>query len=432
MESQLSDNVVMKKCDSLEAAQQRAGAEVANTGSTSFPVVVFRQGNRWNMTAALPMSWIRNRLESRSASPRSTMQQAQTALNRPEDPKHSETIANYILQNFKKRYVIPPVTLNIQHKVNLYTVDYQSEFLPGYLVIPATARLAITDGQHRKSGITKALDQMIEEDAAELGGDSVAAMITCETDADQIHQDFADCSKTKALPPSLLAVYDRRNPANRLVADLEKGCPLFKSRIDSTSKTLSKKSTYLFLANQLRQLVKELLAGSYALADVDFSKRAEELLSADRQYNDALQKYSAYINHLTNVIPVWEEIAKLPPATLEASQIPVKRTEGWVCLTATGLNLIGRVGYNLFTRGERNWKSYADKLGKVDWKRDAAMWQGNIIQGNKLLTQQAPLKNAYEQICQVIGIPAVVTVPGASSTVIASQGFGNGSRTAGA
>ena len=215
MESTTNELVLMNRCDTLEEAQQKAGAEVANTGATSFPVVVFRQGNRWNMTAALPMYWIRNRLETGSAPARGSMQQAQTALNRPEDPKHSESIANYISQNFKKNYILPPVTLNIQHKVNLYTVNYQSEFLPGYLVIPATARLAMTDGQHRKSGITKALDGMTDEDSAQLGGDSVAAMITCETDIDQIHQDFADCSKTKALPPSLLAVYDRRNPANR-------------------------------------------------------------------------------------------------------------------------------------------------------------------------------------------------------------------------
>ncbi len=81
----------------------------------------------------------------------------------------------------------------------------------------------------------------------------------------------------------MLAVYDRRNPANRLVSDFERLCPLFKGRIDPTSKTLSKKSTFLFLANQLRQLVKELIAGTYALADVDFEKRAVELLGQDDQ-----------------------------------------------------------------------------------------------------------------------------------------------------
>ena len=304
-----SELVTPKRCDTLEEAQTKAGAEAANTGAFSIPVVVFRQGTRALVTGALPMSWVRHRLESRPAKPAKrggSMSDTQSALNRPEYAEHSENIAKYLLDNHRKKYIIPPLSLNIQHRVNLYIPDYPSEFLPGYLVIPGTAKLSITDGQHRRTGIVSALEQMSEEEATEFGSDAVAVMVTCETDVFQVHQDFADCSKTKPLPPSLLAVYDRRNPANRLVIDLERECRLFKGRIDTTSKTLSKKSTYLFLANQLRQLVKELLAGSYggyALADPEFEKRAMELLPGEEQYRDALEKFSAYINYLTEVIP---------------------------------------------------------------------------------------------------------------------------------
>ncbi len=424
-----SELVTLKKLSTLEEAQQAAGAEAANTGALSIPVVAFRQGNRTVVTGALPMSWVRNRLESRaakSAKKGGSMHDAQAAWNRPEISEHSQAIARYIVENYKKAYIIPPMSLNIQHRVHLYLPDYPSEFLPGYLVIPGAAKLAITDGQHRKTGISLALDQMDEADAATFGSDAIAVMITCETDINQVHQDFADCSKTKALPPSLLAVYDRRNPANRLVGDLERNCPLFKGKIDPTSKTLSKKSTFLFLANQLRQLVKELLTGSYAVADVEFEKRALELLGQEDQYNAAVQKFTEYINYLSGfakdqendrwqadssipAIAVWNEVAKLPVGTLEISQVPVKREEGWICLTATGLNIIGRIGHKLFTNAElqKNWKQYADKIGNaqtIDWKRSAAMWQGSIIQGNKLLTQQVPVRRAYESVAQSIGL----------------------------
>jgi DNA sulfur modification protein DndB len=276
------------------------------------------------------------------------------------------------------------------------------------------------------------MEQMDEATAGKFARDAVSVMITCETDLNQIHQDFADCSKTKSLPPSLLAVYDRRNPANKLVSDLERLCPLFKGRIDPTSKSLSKKSTFLFLANQLRQLVKELLAGTYAIADADFEKRAVELLGQEEQYNAAVQQFTEYINYLTGftkeratgqdsaeprwkpdpsipAIPVWHEIAKLPLGTLEISQVPVKREEGWICLTATGLNLIDRIGHKLFTNAEllKNWKYYAGKMADpqtIDWKRRAGMWQGNIMQGTKLLTQQGPVKHAYEQVTKAIGL----------------------------
>ena len=209
-------------------------------------------------------------------------------------------------------------------------------------------------------------------------------------------------------------------------------CPLFKGRIDPTSKTLSKKSTFLFLANQLRQLVKELLAGTYAIADVEFEKRAQLLLGQEDQYNEAVQKFVEYINYITGfaqdpatgewksdpsiqAIPVWNEIAMLPLGTLQISQVPVKREEGWICLTATGLNMIGRFGHQLFTNAtlQQNWKHYAAKSADpqiIDWKRSAPMGQTNIVQGNKLLTQQGPVKRAYDQVAYAIGLPGALPV----------------------
>jgi DNA sulfur modification protein DndB len=186
-------------------------------------------------------------------------------------------------------------------------------------------------------------------------------------------------------------------------------------RIDSTSKTLSKKSTNLFLANQLRQLVKELLAGSYggyALGDAEFEKRAVELLppAAEELYSDALAKFSEYINYLSEVMPVWARIAKLPTGTLQVSQIPGIRDEGWICLSATGLNIIGRVGHRLFSTGElqQEWREHARKLADIDRKRSAQIWQGNISQGTRLVTQQTPVKNAFKRVCAAIGLPGYV------------------------
>jgi DNA sulfur modification protein DndB len=395
-----------EKCKTLEDAQRLAGAEVANTGGFSVPVVRFRQGSRKMLTGALPISWMSSRLEAKAATRQGSILQTQSAMNRPEIVEHTRAIAKYIRENYNKKYIVPPLTLNIQQRVHLYTVDYPAEFLPGYLVIPATAKLAITDGQHRRSALIEALNEMENDEQAEFGQDAVAVMISCETELSQIHQDFADCSKTKALPPSLLAVYDLRNPANRVVADLESRCLLFKGRIDSTSKSLSKKSTYLFLANQVRQLIKELLCGSYATPDTAFEKRAMELLSSEEQYAEVVARFAAYIDYLTERIPVWHEIAKLKAGGLEASQIPAKREQGWVCLTATGLNLIGRVGHKLFTEGCPEWEKHVDSLAKLDWQKSAEIWQGNIIKSNKVMTQQVPLREAYEKVLGEIGLKA--------------------------
>src|SRR5262249_43617248 len=94
-----SDLVTLKKFPTLEDAQVAAGKEAANTGALSIPVVAFRQGKQTGATGALPMSWVRNRLESRSAKSAKkggSMHDTEAAWNRPEIPEHSQAIAKYI------------------------------------------------------------------------------------------------------------------------------------------------------------------------------------------------------------------------------------------------------------------------------------------------------------------------------------------------
>ena len=117
--------------------------------------------------------------------------------------------------------------------------------------------------------------------------------------------------------------------------DIIDTCPFFKDKIDSTSKNVSKKSPALFLTNQVRQLVKTLLVGSYAMGDDDFSTFVQTLLRGRDAYQDALQKYVAYINFLMEHIPVWKEISDLKPG-IQSNRIGQLREEGWVCLTAQG------------------------------------------------------------------------------------------------
>ena len=68
------------------------------------------------VTGALPMSWVTNRLESRSAKSAKkggSMTDARAAWNRPELPKHSQATARYLTENYKKEYIIPPLSLNV-------------------------------------------------------------------------------------------------------------------------------------------------------------------------------------------------------------------------------------------------------------------------------------------------------------------------------
>jgi DNA sulfur modification protein DndB len=397
--------VELKEHDTYEDATRIAYGEAANTGGWTFPVVIFRQGKRMFLSGAFPINFIESRLYSKSVEKGSGVKSALLSMNRPLEPSHTKSISAYITENIKGKYIMPPLTLNIQDNISLHTIKSGPSFKAGYIVIPAGVNLSITDGQHRVKGIIQAIEQLSMHDiklANRLRNDSISVMITCEHDLQQIHQDFADCSKTKPLPASLLSLYDTRNPANRLVFDLEQNCPLFKGRIDSTSKTLSKKSVYLFLANQLRQMVKHLMLKGNP-NDAEFEKRAKERLKEDIQYDKYITMYIDFINCITELIPVLKQISLIPNDSPQKGQIPKFREGGWVCLTATGLNILGSLGYDLFTHGIQDWKGVVKNIVDIDWRRDGEIWQGNIIQGGRLVTQTSPVRKAVEALEEKIG-----------------------------
>jgi DNA sulfur modification protein DndB len=390
-------------CPDLETAQARAGAESTNTSGHSVPVVIFKQGKRYNMAGALSFAFIASRLETRSASARGSITDVYNALNRPEISEHSDAIGKYLADNAGKVYVLPPITLNVQQPVRLYSVNYEgAQVRPGYLIIPPLAKLAITDGQHRRSGVIKALDQMTADQQEELERDGIAVMITCENNIDQIHQDFADCSKTKALAPSQVAVYDRRNPANRLVVEIERLCPIFRGKVDATSVKLGKRSTALFTANQVRQFIKSILVGNWGMGDVEFEKRAKERLGTDENYKLYSTPIAEYLNAVTEACPVMHELAQITGG-VDLNRVAVRRNEGWLVLTATGLVVIGLIGHEVITKNADNWREYAQRLGELDWSRSSPHWQGVLVQNGKMITSQSSAKAAVLKVRELIG-----------------------------
>lgn len=403
--SVIANNVKMHYFDTLEEARRQASEAAADVSGITFPCVYFKQGRRILLSGALSIGFIRSRLDYASAPKKGNVAAAQGAMNRPLDDPHAENIAKYLAENHKAKYILPPLTLNVQQNIDVFTTNISSELKSAIVLLPLTTTLSITDGQHRKKAIDRAQYLLSADDLQYFDRDSIAVMIVCESEISQIHQDFADCSKTKALAPSQLAVYDRRNPANALVLQIAETCPLFKDKIDATSKTLGKKSVSLFLTNQVRQLVKELLVGSYAEPDDMFQANAVKLLKGTDQteFKERLTWCVEYVNTVTAAIPILNQVANLDAKT-QLGKIPQLRAEGWICLTATGLNIIGRVGHALFTDQHNSWKTMAMKLGAIDWSRNAAIWQTNIVQGGKLLTQQTPLRNAYNSVLTEIGL----------------------------
>lgn len=399
-------NVNFKTHTNLETAQSEAMKEAANSTGYVMPVTAFRQGKRWHLSGALPIGIAFKLLQNDPAEKKSDMEKVRLTTNRPVDPSHVKDTAKYLQDNFDGKYILPPLTINVREAINLYVADYTSPVRVGYLVLPFTARLSITDGQHRYLALGHVLASLDEERAANFRHDGIAMMMTCEQELDQVHQDFADCSKTKPLPKSLIAVYDMRNPANGLVAKLIDSCPLFKGKIDATSTTLSKRSSAVFLTNQVRTIAKEFLIGNGALSDVDFDRRASEMLADQEVFNVQLEKFTKFINLITEAQPILKEVSLLPQGP-ERQRIPALRGE-WLILTGNAWAIIGRIGHQLFRDSVPNWEEYAKKLAtQIDWKRTAEIWRGNLVQDGVVVRTNKAWNLAASKVREAIGLPAI-------------------------
>ena len=155
------------------------------------------------------------------------------------------------------------------------------------------------------------------------------------------------------------------------------------------------------------------------MGDEAFNESANNVLATDKAYGDALDKYVDFINYLTKSIPAWKVVSEINPG-IEQGRIAQIRDEGWVCLTATGLNIIGTIGHELFSNNVKDWRSYADRLVRLDWSKSGELWQENIIaqvldrEGKleldkkgrpktRILTAQAPVRSAILKISDAIG-----------------------------
>jgi DGQHR domain-containing protein len=414
----MQSEVKIDYCSSLDEARMKARDLADEVGfANSFPITLFKQGERNFISTVFPIHYIVNNLKFNSSEKDKGVKDVRLAMNRPLDLPHAKVTKDYIKKNFHTKYILPSMTLNIKDSVRVFTVDLPgSSIAPGFMIVPFTVKFSVTDGQHRK----KALDDLFKELSTDeydiLKEDGIPVMIIIESNTDQIHQDFADCSKTKPLPKSLIAVYDRRNPANGLVLDLITNCPIFTNKIDATRANLSKKSTKLLLVSQVRAFVKELTGSGSASGDVDFETRMEEKYTDanSKAFKDDFEKFKNFINELTQKIEVLKIVSNLSGEGSTMGIIPELRSRHLI-LNSAGLNIVGRIASDLFKHKStpEQITLAIDNLSKIDWKKDADIWRDNIVSVGakgilKISTSNSTIKKAYEKLKEEIKLNEIL------------------------
>jgi DGQHR domain-containing protein len=330
--------------------------------------------------------------------------------NRPLMHDHVRSIREYLIKN-RNGYILPPVTLNARQMPQVHVQRTNAPVRLGFLVVGDGTMFDVTDGQHRIAAIagtamSKTPMPPIMSEAPELENDGMAVLIVVEDEMARIHQDFADAAQTKQIPASLLAAYNTREPVNRVLTRIVDQSEFLKGRVDETSKTLAKLSQSVFLLNQVRGLVKELLIGDYAVAEDTLSRYASQQLGTAEKQDAFVARAKQLLEVLTEHMQPWRTIVRIPPGDTMSSQIPDLRKE-FLNLTATGLVIIGRVAFFInkhFPEDQRATK-YIELATGVDWKRGAEIWQGTVmLEGERLVSSREPVRLAAERVQAQLGL----------------------------
>ena len=411
---------VIRVSGTSDDARARAAAVAADTNREVVPVRVFEQGDRAMLSGVLPVRVLTRILEHNAADKGVAASRALNTRNRPVSNDHVRAIAAYLRRAIERQenYIIPSLTLNSTSTVEILVPDGDYTPTTGYAVFPDEAAVHITDGQHRYLAIR----QVASELRGTPAGDNfmragVPVMMTIESVLDQVHQDFADAGRTKPLPPSLLAIYDTRQPANAAVMAIGEQVKLLKGRIDATSSTLSANSPFVFLVNQVRQFVKSSLTGNPTVSESSFATHAEAAITNPEARERWIKSRVAFFNAMTEIITDWKEISELsPPGGPDAATVLARtkeiREHKRVTLTSAFLNTLGVVSHNVLkdaTSGTVDQAKLEDDLQVrlepfryVSWDRSDEMWDGNLVVDGKIRTQTPALKAASVKLMDLL------------------------------
>ena len=410
----------------LEEARRHVQDIVAETFQTYAPVQIFRQGTRTMVSTALPIKVLRRVVRQQSASKGETADRAIEVTNRPVVTEHQKSIVSYLVNSIQKgeNYILPPITLNSDANVQIFVPESDSPINSGYMILPNENSILITDGQHRFLAINDVISRLNPSDASGFDGDSIPVMLTLSSDLSQVHQDFADAGKTKALPPSLLAVWDTRLPANHAVLEISQRVKVLQGRVDATSSSIGRSSPFMFLANQVRQFVKGSLTGSASTTDRHFVQQAEDALGNRESRERWIKSRVAFLNVITEIVPDWNEIAELSRPGGSDSDTVVQKTKEVrerqnVTMNGVFLTTLGPLSHKVLkdaTSADKSVSDWEDELrGKlqplrnISWGRSANVWNGNIIVGDdkgnyRIRTQGPAVKGAADELLKVLDL----------------------------
>lgn len=382
-----STNLILM--ETQQEALTQSYADASTSGARVFLCHIYQQGGRNHLVFSLPCNLLLELGKLQSAETKKNKSNAEEKINRPLMRPHVNEIAKYLINT--ENYVLPPFIFNCSTPIKVFAYGTGAVKF-GYSVIPSNVELYVTDGQHRLKAIEKAI---IERPL--LKNDSVTVLVIEEDDIDQIHQDFADCAKTKPIPPALLAAFDVSNFLSKLTRRISKELVIFEKRIDKISRTVGKDPHYMFTMSQLRIGMAEFLFGSSRKQVIE-SRSNQEDVEWDNLLDDAKVFYRLFSENNQT----WQQLLK--PAAQTANLDLYSLRQDRIDFNSVGFQVINRVGHHIFfgkdfTELEKS--NLVKALASLDYSREAHLWENNLViddgkGGKKIIAQIAAINKGFE------------------------------------
>ncbi len=383
----VSTNVIF--LDTERDALDQATRSAATSGARLFICHVYEQGNRTHLAFSLSLKLLLEIAKLNSADGKKNKSNAEEMMNRPLMQPHVKDIAKYLVNT--DAYILPPFIFNSNTPIKVFAFGSGSVKF-GYAIISSDILLYVTDGQHRLKAIEKAV---IER--PELYNDSVTVLVVQEEDLEQIHQDFADCSKNKPIPPALRASFDVSDFLSKITRDLTKELDIFTGRIDKISSTVGKDANYIFTMSQLRIGVSEFLFGTSNKSLDSFTVENRE------EYRTFLDKAKFFYLEFARSNTTWSLLFQPRSQANNLLNFYNLRQER-IDFNSVGFIVISRIGYLIFSDN-----SFTDEqsmilikaLASLDYRRTCILWENSLViddgkGGKKIIAQRAAINKAIK------------------------------------
>jgi DNA sulfur modification protein DndB len=225
----------------------------------------------------------------------------------------------------------------------------------------------------------------------------VTVLVVQEEDLEQIHQDFADCSKNKPIPPALRASFDISDFLSKITRDLTKQLDIFNGRIDKISTTVGKDPNYIFTMSQLRVGVSEFLFGNSNKSLDSFAVENRE------EYQNMLNRAKFFYLEVARSNKTWSLLFQPRSQASNLLNFYNLRQER-IDFNSVGFQIISKIGHLIFFEN-----SFSDEqnmilikaLADLDYRRTCSLWENSVVIDDgkgekKIIAQRAAINKALK------------------------------------